>query len=411
MNKRIIKVAAIGTEGYAYSQLERILSLAAHYELVGVCGEPLRRERGYPLCLKHGIPVFDSSEELLGHAKENQVEAVFIFTGIDSHYTYACQCLKAGFEVFLEKPPVPTIQQLDDLTTLEGRTGRRIAVLFQYLYSRIVQQLKQRIVSGEFGKTLRVRSLAAWQRPDDYFRRTNWCGVVKTARGEWVLDGTLNNPLAHVLSNSLYLASMEPEAMATPLVIQAELYKVHDIESEDTSSTRILCENGCVITNNATLCSESEVRSETIVECEKAVIRYLNFNTAQIVFRDGRPAELIEDLADHRLHMLEDVAVSFKSGLRYKVPLRICRPFTLCVNGAFDSSGQANPIDHEHVIKDRREGLEMTLIRDITPIMQQAHLNSQLLSEAKIPWAKSGRLIHMKEYNRFPGNPPQETVV
>jgi len=189
------------------------------------------------------------------------------------------------------------------------------------------------------------------------------------------------------------------------------LYKVQDIESEDTSSTRIVCENGCVITNNATLCSESEVRSETIVECEQATIRYLNFNCAHILYKDGRAEEKIDDPADHRLQMLEDVAKCFRSGLPYKVPLRICRPFTLCVNGAFDSSGQANHIGTEHVIKERRNGLSMTLIRDITPIMQEAHLNSQLLSEARIPWAKGGRPIHMKEYSHFPGNHSKESVV
>lgn len=407
----MIRVAAIGTEGYAYSQLERILSLDKLYELVGVCGEPFRREKGYALCRKHGIPVFDSSDELLAFCASRKTEAIFIFTGIDSHYEYARQCLLAGFEVFLEKPPVPTIQQLDDLTALEQRTGKRIAVLFQYLYSSIVQDLKGRIVSGQFGKTLRVRSLAAWQRPDDYFTRTNWCGVLKTARGDWVLDGTLNNPLAHVLSNSLYLASTQANAMASPLVIQAELYKVHDIESEDTSSTRIVCENGCIITNNATLCSESEVRSETVIECEKAVITYKNFNAASILYKDGRPGEKIEDPSDHRIHMLKDVAACFREGLAYKVPLRICRPFTLCVNGAFDSSGQANHIGKEHVVKQHRNGLSMTLIRDITPIMRKAHLNSQLLSEAEISWAKVSRPVHMKEYCHFPGNHSKESIV
>lgn len=406
----MIRVAAIGTEGYAYSQLERILSLREQYKLVGVCGEPFRREKGYPLCRKLGIPVFDTSDALARFAQD-RAEAVFIITGIDSHYEYARQFLNAGFEVFLEKPPVPTIQQMNDLTALEGQVGRNIAVLFQYLYSRIVQELKRRIVAGEFGRTLRVRSLATWQRPDDYFRRTNWCGAVKTARGDWVLDGTLNNPLAHVLSNSLYLASMEPNAMAMPLVIQAELYKVHDIESEDTSSTRILCENGCVITNNATLCSESEVRSETIVECEKAVITYLNFNHATILFKDGRRTETIDDASDHRVHMLKDLANCFENRLPYKVPLSICRPFTLCVNGAFDSSGRAMDIGHEHLIKNNRDGLAMTLIRDITPIMKEAHLNSQLLSEAKIPWARSSRPIHMKEYSYFPSQPSKDSIV
>jgi len=397
----MIKAAVIGTEGYACKQLERLFSLRHYYDVVGVCSEPFRRQRGYALCCKHGVPVFDDSDALLDYCK-GRADAVFIFTGIDSHYQYASKCLQAGFEVFLEKPPVPTIQQLDRLVGLERQTGRRVAVLFQYLYSTIVQTLKRRIVSGQFGRVLRVRSLAAWQRPDAYFTRSSWCGVVKMPCGEWVLDGTLNNPMAHVLSNSLFLAGMEPDRMAVPQAIQAELYRVHEIESEDTSSVRIICENGCTITYNATLCSESEIRSETVVECEQAIIEYQDFTRARITFKDGRPAELIEDTDDQRLGMLEDVAKSYLNGLAYKVPLAACRPFTLCVNGAFDSSGQTVFIDGSYVVKANRNGVPTTLIRDIVPIMQRAHAESQLLSEIQIPWAQKSRTVGLKEYAYFP---------
>lgn len=401
----MVKVAVIGTEGYAYQQLQRLFFLGTHYEVTGVCSEPCRRDKGYALCRDREIPVFDDVDSLLVHAR-GKAGVVFVCTGIDSHYQYARQCLEAGFEVFLEKPPVPTIQQLDDLTGLERRTGRRVAVLFQYLYGTVLQTLKRRIVSGEFGRVLRVRSLAAWQRPDDYFRRNPWCGAVKMPCGEWVLDGTLNNPLAHVLSNSLFLAGMEAGRMAGPLLVEAELYRVHEIESEDTSSMRIVCDNGCVILSNTTLCSASEVRSETVVECRRAVITYRNFNQAQIVYGDGRQTEFLEEPEDPRMRMLTDLAECYGNGRPYKVPLDLCRPFTLCVNGAFDSSGQPNEIDAKHIVKSRHNGMPITLIRDIVPIMQRAHTGAQLLSEIQIPWARRGRPVDMKEYNCFPASQP-----
>jgi len=398
----MIPVAVIGTEGYAFQQLERIFFLNHYFQVVGICSEPNRQEKGDQFCVERKIDVFEDVKGLL-EAVRSKAKAVFIFTGIDSHYQYARQCLENGFEVFLEKPPVPTIQQIDDLIALESQTGRRVAVLFQYLYSGIVQTLKRRIVSGEFGQVRRVRSLAAWQRPDAYFRRNHWCGTVRTFGGEWVLDGTLNNPQAHVLSNSLYLAGSEMDQMAYPLVVEAELYRVHEIESEDTSSMRIVCENGCVLIHNTTLCSTSEVRSETVVECERATITYRNFNQAQIVFKDGRQTEFLEEAEDPRMGMLKDVAACFESGRAYKVPLVLCRPFTLCVNGAFDSSGQPADIDPAHVVKSRHNGMPITLIKDIVPIMQRAHASSQLLSEIQVPWARRGRPIVMKEYSSFPG--------
>jgi predicted dehydrogenase len=405
----MIRVVAIGTEGHAYNQLKRIFSLDRHFKLVGVSSDPLRREQGYELCREYGVPVFDNSDAMLQRLY-GKTDAVFIFTGIDSHYRYTRQCLEARLEVFLEKPPVPTIQQLDALTELESKSNKRVAVLFQYLYSDLVQTLKRRIVAGEFGKVERVRSLATWQRSDEYFKRTTWCGAVKTAGGEWVLDGTLNNPLSHLLSKSLFLAGMEAGRMAVPLVVQGELYRVHDIESEDTSSVRIVCENGCVITHNATLCSASEVRSETVLDCERALIHYRDFNQIHIRYKDGRPSEVMEDSVDPFVHMLTDMAESFEMGRPYKVSLAMCRPFTLCVNGAFDSSGQAVHIDPAHIVKEVRNGRSLTLIRDIAPLMQRAHRSSSLLSEIQIPWARSGRPVDMKDYSYFPRRLPEDTV-
>ena len=101
--------------------------------------------------------------------------------------------------------------------------------------------------------------------------------------------------------------------------------------------------------------------------------------------------------------MLKDVAACFESGRAYKVPLVLCRPFTLCVNGAFDSSGQPADIDPAHVVKSRHNGMPITLIKDIVPIMQRAHASSQLLSEIQVPWARRGRPIVMKAYSSFPG--------
>ena len=401
----MINVAAIGTEGHAYNQLRRIFSLERCFKVVGVCSEPLRREKGYALCRQQGVPTFDNSDDLI-NSLDGTTDAVFVFTGIDSHYHYARRCLEAGYDVFLEKPPVPTIQQLDSLTALEDKVNKRIAVLFQYLYSDLVQTLKRRIVSGEFGRVVRVRSMAAWQRPDEYFKRSTWCGTVKTAEGEWVLDGSLNNPLSHVLANALYLAGMDADRMAVPLVVQGELYRVHDIESEDTSSVRIVCENGCVITHNATLCSAAEVRCEIIFECERAVLTYRDFNRATILFKDGRTVETIENTEDPRTCMLLDIAECCRKGTPYKVPLKICRPFTLCVNGAFDSSGKTMFIDAAHTVKEVRDGVAVTLIRDIAPLMQRAHHQSRLLSEIQVPWAQRGRLVQMKEYSRFPSLPP-----
>jgi len=95
-NLNMIPVAVIGTEGYAYKQLERIFFLNTCFDVVGVCSEPNRREQGYRMCVERGIEVFDDVKSLL-EAVRSRAQAVFVFTGIDSHYQYARQCLEQGF--------------------------------------------------------------------------------------------------------------------------------------------------------------------------------------------------------------------------------------------------------------------------------------------------------------------------
>ncbi len=100
--------------------------------------------------------------------------------------------------------------------------------------------------------------MAGWPRFDTYYNRTEWAGKLHV-NGQWVLDGTINNPLAHMLSDELYLASMKPRAMAEPVSVKAELYHGNDIESEDTSSLRIITDKGVEILFNASLCSDAKM--------------------------------------------------------------------------------------------------------------------------------------------------------
>ena len=127
--------------------------------------------------------------------------------------------------------------------------------------------------------------MAGWLRTDSYFNRAGWAGRLKV-NGSWVLDGTINNPLAHMLANQLYFASSEPGKMAEPATVQAELYCGHDIQSEDTSSVRIITTDDVEIIFNATLCSDNEVGPIITTQCEKATIEYADFNKAQITYND-----------------------------------------------------------------------------------------------------------------------------
>lgn len=397
----MIKLGVIGAGGYAFDIIKRIWQIPDKIRLVGVCSNPARKSVGRQACLDKNIPVYDTADELLSKL-EGKAEVIFVPTPINTHFSLAKRCLDFGYEVFLEKPPVATIQELDELISYSSTKEKSVAVTFQCIYTSLVREIKKRIVSGDLGKVIRVKGMAGWLRCDNYYSRSNWAGKIK-CNGNWVLDGTVNNPLAHMLTNQLYFASMKEGKLAEPKTIEAELYKAHDIESEDTSSIRIETKDGVEIFFNTTLCSKGELQPDTIVECENAVVRYINFDRATIIYNDGRTENLTE-LGDPRVNMLKRLAECYISDTKYDATLEFCRPFTLCVNGAFDSCGEVNKIDNKYISRIEHSETIKTIIEGIDYILEITHANAKLFSDIPTPWAVKSKKINLEEYKKFPTN-------
>ncbi len=395
----MVKLAMIGAGGYAYELIKRIWKLPEKIELVAVSSNPTRKSVGRTACQQKGIPVYENVEQLLTKVR-GKADVIFVPTPIQTHFALTKQCLEAGFGVWLEKPPVATIQDMDGLIELSKKYDKKIPVAFQSLYTTVMQELQSRIVSGEFGKVKRVKGMAGFPRYDSYYNRNSWAGQLKV-NGDWVLDGTINNPLAHLLSNELYLASVRLNAMAEPISVEAQLYHGHDITSEDTSSLRIETADGPEIIFNASLCSNAEISPVTTVECENAIIEYVNFNVAEINFNDGRVDKIVDD-SEQRIYMLSKLADAFEAGGDYAVTVETCRPFTLVVNAAFESSGLPGGIEERYISRFEYGDSMKTVINGIDHVLEVAHANGRLFSEMGVEWAGKSKKFATKEYKTFP---------
>ncbi|HAL45129.1 MAG: hypothetical protein A2Y12_16845 [Planctomycetes bacterium GWF2_42_9] len=399
----MVKLAMIGAGGYAFNLIKWIWEIPDQISLAAVSSNPSRHSPGRSACLEKGVPVYDDTDALLTNIK-GKADVVYVPTPINTHFSLAKKCIDAGFDVFLEKPPVATIQELDELIKYVSQKGKSIPVAFQYLHSSIVQQLKKQIVEGRFGKVKRVKGMAGWPRFDSYYSRSEWAGKLRLDN-EWILDGTINNPLAHMLADQLYLASQESDKMAEPVSVEAELYRAHNIESEDTSSLRIITEKGAEVLFNTTLCSDTKIDTLVTIECEKAVIFYSAFCKAEIKFADGR-IEKIEDNAEKRVYMLKNLAERYAAKKPYLVSLETCRPFMLVVNGAFDCVGVPYAIDKKFLtysIEQEPAGQTIkTVINDIDSILKEANEQGKLFSEIGAKWASKARKIDLKGYKQFP---------
>ncbi len=395
----MLRVAVVGAGGYAFYVIQRMWEMPEQIEVVAVTSNPARKTPGAEVCRSKGVQVFGHIDELLEKVR-GKCEVIYVPTPIHTHGPLMKKCLDAGFDVWIEKPPAGTIQEHDDMIAYAHKLGKVVAVGFQYLYGRLVQEMKASISEGRYGKVLRVRSIGAWERFDSYYTRNDWGGKLRVGE-DWILDGTINNPMAHVLSNNLYLASMDRWQMAEPATVQAELYHAHAIEGEDTSSLRIVTTDGVEVTFQGTLCADRVQEPITVVDCEEATVEFSEFNTVTARYKDGRK-EQSTDGRERTLVMLDRLVSDYLNHRIYPGSLERCRPFTLAVNAAFESSQFTHAIDSKYIKRGEKDGQIRTTVEGLDELMRQAWQQGKLLGELGAPWGVETKPFKVAGYVHFP---------
>jgi len=398
-----MNLAIIGCGGYAAYLRDRISELPEICRLVAIVtrnsdSEPVQQ------CAAAGVSIYKDIDALIANVPPETCPAIVIPTSIDSHFEYAAKAVENGFHVLLEKPPVVTIQDMDKLIELQRRTGKWIAVNFQHLFATSTAAIKNRLMFGEFGAIKSVHAHALWPRSEEYFRRAAWSGKLRM-NNVWVLDGTIGNPLAHLMAEALYLGS-SAAGMASPETVQAELYHANAIESEDTNAVCIQAENGVKLLFSASLATPESGAVVCEIRTEKATVTLTDFCTVDVEFHDGRRER--QDFTEEddgifsRLAMLRSTIHSLKSGERPLITVEECRPFVLAWNGAFESAGIPAAIDAEFTAVKKQNGNTFRYIKNIGGSVRQMAENGTLFSAAAIPWAKPGRIVDMRNYTHFP---------
>ena len=397
MKNEPVKIGVIGCDGYAYQLIIRIQTTPL-YGIITAAVSLDPDSDGANYCRAHGIKVFPTVEELLAYG---DFEAVMNPTPIHLHAEITKQCLEAGFPVWMEKPPVAAVQELDGLNTAALIAGLPVAVCFNSLFCFRAQQLKAELVAGKYGAIKRVKSLGAWVRTDAYFGRNEWAGALKRD-GKWILDGDINNPLAHVVCNGLFFAGSDQASLANPTTVQAELYRAHQIESEDTSAIRMQTKEGIEILSWLTLACKDESDPDTVIETEKATIKFINLHQVEITFNDGT-VEFRDSFKENRIEMIEHLCRTMRSDEPLIGSLEKIRPFTLAINAAFESVGTINTIpgDALDCVMVRETETQVT-IKDMGKILKQAYEANALFSEIDVLWARKSEVFDTEGYTKFP---------
>ena len=130
-----------------------------------------------------------------------EIEAVFIITPDDLHEEMACEALKAGKHVFLEKPLAITIEGCEKILRTAMECRRKIYIGHNMRFMPVILKMKEIIDSGVIGEVQ-----LAWVRHfinyggDTYFH--DWHSERRHTTGLLLQKGAHDIDIIHWLMNS-----------------------------------------------------------------------------------------------------------------------------------------------------------------------------------------------------------------
>lgn len=369
---RSTRVAIAGLHGYGAVHIEQIALMGPSVRLVAVA-DPLAPSPG---SLPAGTAVHTDLDELL--ATDSDIDVVIIATPLDTHFSLAERALRAGVDVYLEKPPVTSISDFDRLLDLEQASAGSIQVGFQGLGLHSSSAFREAI--EEIGEITAIGAIGLWQRPDAYWNRSRWAGR-RVLDGIDIVDGVITNPFAHAIASALRLAGVQHRTEIAR--IDVDLYRANPIESDDTSVVRIRTEHGVTITGAFTLCAADPVEPVLEVTGSTGSLRF-HYTDDKIERSDGTITRL------ERLSLLENL-IAHRDDRRIDLlsPLNASAPF-MTVLDRIRSAAAPMPIPAEFLT---RLDESTTIVKDVAIWAERAVAQQATFAELDAPWS---RMLHLE---------------
>ena len=355
-----LRVAVTGMGGFAASHHRALQSLEKEglCQVVGACDpfpNSFLQEREEWRFAERGVRVFGDWQAML-ELLNGEVDVLTVPAPLPLHAPIHKAAVERGVACYLEKPPTLFWRELDEM--LEEEKAARFAtnVGFNFIIETARQNLKQRILSGEFGKLLRVSFLGHWPRPKSYFTRSPWAGKI-WLHNRLVLDSCIGNAMAHYIHNLLFWAgTRELFDWAAVAKIEAELYRAHAIESYDTVLARGILNNGVQFRIAAThACLPPQHQREEVI-CENAAITYVVGGEWSIEWSDGRAERIESGKADSGDLLARNFVAYFDylRGIASRPPttLEESKPFVHLTNLVYVAAEHIDEVEQELTIQE-----------------------------------------------------------
>ncbi len=400
----MLKFGTIGIGGFGRTHLSSIATLEADgsalLAAVAEVNYDPNKDKIEEL-RSRGVKYYSDWHQMLDF--EKGLDVVTIATPLHLHSDMTIEALRRGFNVLCEKSATTTIQEIDAMIAAQKESGKLCAIHFQLLTGRPFRRLKELLFNGRLGKPKTLVGIGLWKRQDIYFARSRWAGKFKVD-DRYVLDGPINNALAHIYNNLLSLACEGPNELAKPIEVKAELYRAHpQIEMEDVASIHVKTESDVDIYFYPTYCVETHKDPWIEVEAENGKAIWTN-KSLKIEYNDGENEEMLLDASGQgSSQKIFQNIVDVLSGNAEEVysPLAESKKLVSAQNGAYYSSKKIVTIPDEYIVR-KEEGVSIsTIVKDLDEIILRAASERKLFSELGVPWAKGTEPFSLEGYERF----------
>jgi len=414
MDQKKFVVIGLGGYGLVHINAVRWLERQGMGKLVGVVALEVDRAARPDLVesLKSGgVTLYESVEDFMNTGVRT-TDILTVPVGIHQHVPISIEAMKAGLDVYCEKPAAATVQEVDALIGAQKATHKTVTIGFQHIYSNSIQRLKRLICDGALGHVHSVSLLCGWPRSLQYYARNDWTGKMRL-RDSWLLDSPANNANAHYVLNALYLCSPAPQCAGVPEVVRAELYRANAIESADTVQFRFVTGEGTRGHILLTHANRREVGPLMKLECETGTVYWQSDNGNTCIRFKGGKVEGFDNVThpEWRYDPFKDLVEALHEGREPLCTPLLARSQTLAVNLMHESCPRITSIPDAFV--EHAEDWEIfppntkgnfRRIKDLDEQMTVAFLEGEFLSALGVPWATSRgtKEIFGEGYTRFP---------
>ena len=282
-----MKYALIGCGRIATNHIKAVLNNNDKLEFVAVCdilpGAMEKLLAKHDLAQNTSIKRYTDYKQMIENHPDLDLVAIATESGI--HAEIALFLIDNGINVIIEKPMAMSMSDAEEIVARSREKGVKVSVCHQNRFNVAIQEMRQALETGRFGKISHGSINVRWNRNKQYYDQATW-------RGKWASDGgCLFNQCIHGIDLLRWMMGDEVEE-----VYGVTKQQFHDyLEAEDIGMAVVKFKNGAVGTIEGTVNVYPKNLEETLyLFGEKGTVKIGGTSTNNIDvwdFADEREAD------------------------------------------------------------------------------------------------------------------------